>query len=478
MSSNNSINPDDERRTMPDGTRLRMSNNEFRAKAREVHDDKYDYSMTMYAGKNGLITYGCEFHGFIEQKAGDHLSGYGCPLCGRNGTITRQHDTTETFIAKSLASKGERFTYERTVYVDREEDVIVTCVHHGDITVQPKKFLPAKIGCDACVTEGQRNRTITRSLYTNESFIAKIMDIFGEDYKYDQVEYTSSHGNVKMTCKVHGSFTQAARHLLNKKGCSKCASFQRWSSKGTDKFGGKYKYNILSFKTTNHDTIIKCEDHGFFTQNASEHTRAKMKTPCPVCNANSRLTTVEQFIRKARLRHGDTYGYDAVVLGPDNIRSLVRIFCRNCNLHFEQVANNHLAGNGCPVCCESFGERAVRVVLDSTEEEYVAQKRFDGLEDRGALRIDFFLPRLNLAIEFDGEQHFHPVERFGGESRFRAQQRKDGLKTDFCRSKRINFLRLKNVTTVQQEVAMMIRLIRNNPDKLLTMFYGDLQISD
>ncbi|GMM54197.1 hypothetical protein DAKH74_008130 [Maudiozyma humilis] len=100
---------------MSDGTRLRMSNNEFDAEARKVHSERCDYTMTMYGGKNEIITYGCEFHGFIEQKAGEYLSGYGCTLCSRNGTIIRQHDTIESFIAKSLELKGDCFTYERTV---------------------------------------------------------------------------------------------------------------------------------------------------------------------------------------------------------------------------------------------------------------------------------------------------------------------------------------------------------------------------
>lgn len=95
------------------------------------------------------------------------------------------------------------------------------------------------------------------------------------------MEYTDSHGSVKLTCKVHSSFTEAAHRLLKEKGCSKCAFFHKWSSKGTEKFEGKYTYHILSFKTTNHDTIISCADQGFFTQNASEYTRAKLQmSPC------------------------------------------------------------------------------------------------------------------------------------------------------------------------------------------------------
>jgi len=47
--------------------------------------------------------------------------------------------------------------------------------------------------------------------------------------------------------------------------------------------------------------------------------------------------------------------------------------------------------------------------------------------DESPQRYDIFIPDLKLAIEYQGEQHFRPIERFGGE---------DGLKNTKLRDER------------------------------------------
>ena len=55
-------------------------------------------------------------------------------------------------------------------------------------------------------------------------------------------------------------------------------------------------------------------------------------------------------------------------------------------------------------------------------------------------RLDIFIPELNLAIEYQGEQHFKPVSIFGGnEGLLRAKER-DKLKLQKCKSNKINLI--------------------------------------
>jgi len=48
--------------------------------------------------------------------------------------------------------------------------------------------------------------------------------------------------------------------------------------------------------------------------------------------------------------------------------------------------------------------------------------------------LDIYLPSINLALEYQGEQHSRPVERFGGASAFALQQQRDARKRDLCAS--------------------------------------------
>jgi hypothetical protein len=47
-------------------------------------------------------------------------------------------------------------------------------------------------------------------------------------------------------------------------------------------------------------------------------------------------------------------------------------------------------------------------------------------------RLDIFIPELNLAIEYQGQQHYKPVPLFGGEKGFLQTQEHDTLKTKLC----------------------------------------------
>lgn len=50
----------------------------------------------------------------------------------------------------------------------------------------------------------------------------------------------------------------------------------------------------------------------------------------------------------------------------------------------------------------------------------------------GRMRIDIFLPELNLAIEHQGEQHYRPIEVFGGEEAHARVLERDVLKCQLC----------------------------------------------
>ena len=47
-----------------------------------------------------------------------------------------------------------------------------------------------------------------------------------------------------------------------------------------------------------------------------------------------------------------------------------------------------------------------------------------------------------ILIEFDGEQHFEPVEYFGGEEKFLIQKERDKRKNKYCEENNIPLLRI------------------------------------
>ena len=50
----------------------------------------------------------------------------------------------------------------------------------------------------------------------------------------------------------------------------------------------------------------------------------------------------------------------------------------------------------------------------------------------GRQRFDIFVPRLRLAIEYQGAQHFEPIDFFGGKTGLVETQARDERKRELC----------------------------------------------
>lgn len=64
----------------------RLSAEEFITRAREVHGDRYDYSLVEYVNNSTPVKIICSEHGVFEQTPGNHTSmKAGCPQCAETG---------------------------------------------------------------------------------------------------------------------------------------------------------------------------------------------------------------------------------------------------------------------------------------------------------------------------------------------------------------------------------------------------------
>jgi hypothetical protein len=63
----------------------RSSSDIFKLKATQRHSSRYDYSKVVYTTSKTKIEIICREHGSFSQTPNQHLSGQGCPTCGRDG---------------------------------------------------------------------------------------------------------------------------------------------------------------------------------------------------------------------------------------------------------------------------------------------------------------------------------------------------------------------------------------------------------
>lgn len=71
------------------------------------------------------------------------------------------------------------------------------------------------------------------------------------------------------------------------------------------------------------------------------------------------------------------------------------------------------------------------------------QKKFDNCKYKRKLAFDFYLPDLNICIEFDGQQHYISIDRWGGDNGLKTRQIRDEIKNKYCENNNIILIRIK-----------------------------------
>ena len=90
----------------------------------------------------------------------------------------------------------------------------------------------------------------------------------------------------------------------------------------------------------------------------------------------------------------------------------------------------------------SYGEKVIKEFLNRNNIKYETQKTFDNCKFKHKLRYDFYLPKYNCLIEFDGKQHFEINEAWGGKMEFKKVQIRDKIKNEYAFNNNIKLIRI------------------------------------
>ncbi len=110
---------------------------------------------------------------------------------------------------------------------------------------------------------------------------------------------------------------------------------------------------------------------------------------------------------------------------------------KTCGRFFSMTPDDFVQGHRCPFCSESHGENEIASVLDAAGIAYIRQYRFKDCRNVRPLPFDFYLPEQNVAIEFNGAQHYKSVDFWGGNDAFEYRKNNDRIKAEYCRSNNI-----------------------------------------
>ena len=197
---------------------------EFIKKAKNVHGDKYDYSLVDYKNNRTHIEIICKIHGSFLQTPSDHLSGKGCKECGKEkskeDTRSRIMLSKDEFIKRANNVHKNLYDYSKIEYVDTRTKIKIVCKIHGSFLQTPQKHMSGR-GCPTC----GRERTIEHNFSNTQDFIYKAKLLHGNLFDYKKVDYKGADIKTEIICKKHGSFFQSPHNHLKGSGCPKCGVF-------------------------------------------------------------------------------------------------------------------------------------------------------------------------------------------------------------------------------------------------------------
>lgn len=111
---------------------------------------------------------------------------------------------------------------------------------------------------------------------------------------------------------------------------------------------------------------------------------------------------------------------------------------------------------------QSKGAAYIKYLLEKNGLSFETEKTFStcrGLNN--PLPFDFYVESHNLLIEFDGRQHFEPIEYWGGEEGFKTRQLYDSLKNSFAEENGFTLLRfnyLQSEEVIEKEFKKSVKI--------------------
>ena len=178
-------------------------------------------------------------------------------------------------------------------------------------------------------------------------------------------------------------------------------------------------------------------------------TSRSKPTRCNHCSGNKKLTPEVIARRISEIDLDYCLDLQEDFSSFQNVHSPIYILHKICSSSFQRSYNNFRNGQRCPYCSQIVTSKAVREIISLLEEvglEYKREVTFSNLvtESNNRLRIDFYIPKADLYVEYDGQQHFvYQKNGIFTKDVVETIQSRDKLKNDYFSANGLDLLRLR-----------------------------------
>lgn len=337
----------------------------------------------------------------------------------------------------------ENYTYAKVPILVRH----VLCGHEYKTT--PDNILSGK-GCKPC----GHKRTGESKKKTLHQFKEEVFELVSDEYiVLGDYEGANTKTLIKHNISECGyNWETSPSNFLSGSRCPVCAdknkgSYHKKTQEQVADEVSKLSNNEIIIQSTyqNYTSNIKLKhnvkDCGYVFEKSLANFN---KHPtCPRCDGRLRNRDTDMFKDEINELVGDEY----TVLGEYiDTKTHITMQHNTCKSIYGVSPSAFLCGNRCPTCNKSRGEAAISKYLEENDVKYLSEYRIDDCRNERPLPFDFAILDNNnnptMLIEFDGKQHFEPVEHFGGDKKLEYVQCNDNIKKQYCANNNIKLLEI------------------------------------
>jgi hypothetical protein len=295
----------------------------------------------------------------------------------------------------------------------------------------------------------QLQKFFRNNIYTYDNII-NYLKINDKPFVLVTKELNNAIEKIIWNCPIHGEFSMSWNCIKNGQGCPTCGDLSSANSRRNSYEYIKEEFRKKDLVLISEEYINNEEKLDYICNKHKEKGIQKMSSGdlikcigCYYCGlesaSRSSTKSHDQFCKEVFDVHGDDYIVHSTYI---NCKSDVIIYCNKCDDIFPIRPDHLLSGHGCSICSSSRGEKRVNLFLDLKLINNIPQYKFKDCRCKRELPFDSYLPDYNTCIEFQGIQHYQPVEIFGGEEQFKLQQMYDNIKRQYCLDNNIKLIEI------------------------------------
>ena len=353
--------------------------------------------------------------------------------------------------------------------------------------VSPNKFLMGR-RCPKCARK--KNSKIRNQIKKEKrkTLLQRIYEMDGGVFSLYSGNADNIENSIFIFHSICGKIFEAKidNFLYRKAKCPFCArkiyksiSKQKTTQEFKDELFEKYgnKYLLLN---EYHDNKTKVKIRCSCTYEWDVLPSNILQFGCPACAIERRKDFLKKDPEVFKKQVASISNGEYELIG-EYYRSNKKVTLRHliCGTIFDIIANNFLKRKrGCPKCCPiSLGENKIEDFLNNCGSKFKRNCSIDGCKDIHHLPFDFLIYGFNenkkivAAIEYNGLQHYEPVDFFGGGNHFDSQNKHDEIKRIFCLSNNIKFIEISYLNfndleqILEKELIPLLKKEVNNIDK-------------